>query len=40
MNKEQRNGLIDTENRMMVARKEGHWGTVWKTMKGLKGTDW
>ena len=33
MSKQNRNSVIDTENRLMVARREGGWGPGWKSWR-------
>ena len=40
INKQNRNRLIDTENKLMVAKEKGVWGPWWKKMKGLRSTNW
>ena len=39
MNTQNRNRLIDTENRLMVARGDPGWG-LGEKVKGLRSTNW
>ena len=39
-NKQNRNRLTDTENRLMVARVGEGWGNWVKKVKGLRSTNW
>ena len=38
-NEQNRNRVVDTENKLMVARQEGVWG-LGEKVKGLRTTDW